>query len=286
MRSLSLVLSSSMARLARRRSAQRTLGMRMRSSAARIARIAIRTTTQSGKLTCDPMQNPDPATPRVTAPRRHDTVWNSIVTSAPSLETGQFPAIARSVRNRDIDDVRSNQTVDSFSDARLHERLQQSGVRYGQLKDELGCIGHVCAFFVIVRIRDAEERSWFQSKWSACSSLRRRPRLRVAPEVRCRCPLSERRGPRKLQTMPVCPFQTEAIPAPQLLRLDPRSSCRTVQPAPVGGFSISSQAGDVSCWRHKADMAAGAADVRFQEQGGLGAAAIARLARSEEHTSE
>jgi hypothetical protein len=29
---------------------------------------------------------------------------------------------------------------------------------------------------------------------------------------------------------------------------------------------------------HKADMAAGAADVRFQEQGGLGAAAIARLA--------
>jgi hypothetical protein len=78
--------------------------------------------------------------------------------------------------------------------------------------------------------------------------------------------------------MPVCPFQTEAIPAQQLLRLDPRSSCRTIQPASAGGFSISSQAGDVSCWRHKADMAAGAADVRFQEQGGLSAAAIARLA--------
>jgi hypothetical protein len=73
-----------MARLARRRSAQRTLGMRMRSSAARIARIAITTTTQSGKLTCEPMQNPDPAspaTPRAAAPRRHDTVWNSVVTS-------------------------------------------------------------------------------------------------------------------------------------------------------------------------------------------------------------
>jgi hypothetical protein len=54
------------------------------------------------------MQNPDPAspaTPRVAAPRRHDTVWNSIVTSVPSIETGRFPAIGRHVRNRDIDDV-------------------------------------------------------------------------------------------------------------------------------------------------------------------------------------
>jgi hypothetical protein len=60
------------------------------------------------------MQNPDPAspaTPRVAAPRRHDTVWNSIVTSVPSLETGRFPAINRHVRNRDIDDLRSNSGV-------------------------------------------------------------------------------------------------------------------------------------------------------------------------------
>jgi hypothetical protein len=55
------------------------------------------------------MQNPDPAMPRALAPRRHDTVWNSIVTSVPSLETGRFPAIGRYVRNRDIDDVRSKQ---------------------------------------------------------------------------------------------------------------------------------------------------------------------------------
>jgi len=58
------------------------------------------------------MQNPDPAllaTPRDAAPRRHDTVWNSIVTSAPSIGTGRFPAISRHVRNRDIDGVRSNQ---------------------------------------------------------------------------------------------------------------------------------------------------------------------------------
>jgi hypothetical protein len=54
------------------------------------------------------MQNPAPATPRVAAPRRHDTVWNSIVTSVPSIETGRFPAISRHVRNRDIDDIRSN----------------------------------------------------------------------------------------------------------------------------------------------------------------------------------
>jgi hypothetical protein len=95
--------------LARRRSAQRTLGMRMRSSAARIARIAITTTIQSGKLTCEPMQNPASATPRVAAPRRHDTAWNSTVTSAPSLETGRFPAINGHVRNRDINHVRSDQ---------------------------------------------------------------------------------------------------------------------------------------------------------------------------------
>jgi hypothetical protein len=60
------------------------------------------------------MQNPDPAsptTPRVAAPRHHDTVRNSIVTSVPSRETGRFPAIGRHVRNRDIDDVRSNQGV-------------------------------------------------------------------------------------------------------------------------------------------------------------------------------
>jgi len=55
------------------------------------------------------MQNPDPATQRVAAPRRHDTVWNSIVTSVSRIETGRFPAIGRSVRNRDINDVRSNQ---------------------------------------------------------------------------------------------------------------------------------------------------------------------------------
>jgi hypothetical protein len=70
----------------------------MRSSAARIARIAITMTTQSGKLTCEPMQNPDPAspaTPRVAAPRPHDTVRNSVVTSVPSIETGRFPAIGR-----------------------------------------------------------------------------------------------------------------------------------------------------------------------------------------------
>jgi len=57
------------------------------------------------------MQNPDPAspaTPRVAAPRRHDTVWNSIVTSVPGIGTGRFPAIGRHVRNRDIDGVRSN----------------------------------------------------------------------------------------------------------------------------------------------------------------------------------
>jgi len=57
------------------------------------------------------MQNPDPAspaTPRVAAPRRHDTVWNSTVTSVPSIGTGRFPAVGRYVRNRDIDDVGSN----------------------------------------------------------------------------------------------------------------------------------------------------------------------------------
>jgi hypothetical protein len=53
------------------------------------------------------MQNPAPATPRVAAPRRHDTVWNSV----PSIETGRFPAISRHVRNRDIDDLRSNSGV-------------------------------------------------------------------------------------------------------------------------------------------------------------------------------
>jgi hypothetical protein len=60
------------------------------------------------------MQNPDPAspaTPRVAAQRRHDTVWNSIVTSVPSFETGRFPAIGRNVRNCDIGDVRSNQVL-------------------------------------------------------------------------------------------------------------------------------------------------------------------------------
>jgi hypothetical protein len=58
------------------------------------------------------MQNPDPAspaTPRVAAPRRHDTVMNCTVTSVPSIETRRFPAIRRYVRKRDIDDVRSNQ---------------------------------------------------------------------------------------------------------------------------------------------------------------------------------
>jgi hypothetical protein len=54
------------------------------------------------------MQNPDPQAPRDAAPQRHDTVRNSIVTSAPSIETGRFPAIGRYVRNRDIDDIRSN----------------------------------------------------------------------------------------------------------------------------------------------------------------------------------
>jgi hypothetical protein len=60
------------------------------------------------------MQNPDPAspaTPRVAAPQRHDTVWNSVVTSVPGIETGRFPDIGRSVRNRDIDDGRSNSDV-------------------------------------------------------------------------------------------------------------------------------------------------------------------------------
>jgi hypothetical protein len=52
------------------------------------------------------MQNPDPAAP---ATPRHDTVWNSIVTSAPRIETSRFLAIGRHVRNRDIDGVRSNQ---------------------------------------------------------------------------------------------------------------------------------------------------------------------------------
>jgi hypothetical protein len=59
------------------------------------------------------MQNPDPQTPRDAAPRRHDTVWNSIVTSVPGTEIGRFPATSRRVRNRDIDDLRSNQPVDS-----------------------------------------------------------------------------------------------------------------------------------------------------------------------------
>jgi hypothetical protein len=45
---------------------------------------------------------------RVIARRHHDTVWNSIVTSISSMQAGVFPAIGRSVRNRDIDDVRSN----------------------------------------------------------------------------------------------------------------------------------------------------------------------------------
>jgi hypothetical protein len=49
--------------------------------------------------------------PRIAAPQRHDTVWNSIVTSVPGIETGRFPAISRYIRNRDIDDVRSNQGV-------------------------------------------------------------------------------------------------------------------------------------------------------------------------------
>jgi hypothetical protein len=53
------------------------------------------------------MQNPDPQAPRDAAPRRHDTVWNSVVTSVPSIETGRFPAISRQVRNRDIDDLSS-----------------------------------------------------------------------------------------------------------------------------------------------------------------------------------
>ena len=57
-------------------------------AAAEIARIVINRTTQSGKLICDPMQNLDPATSRVNAPRRHDTVWNSMVTSVPSRENG------------------------------------------------------------------------------------------------------------------------------------------------------------------------------------------------------
>jgi hypothetical protein len=54
------------------------------------------------------MQNPDPAAQRGAAPQRHDTVRDSIVTSVPSVETGRFPAIGRHVRNRDIDDIRSN----------------------------------------------------------------------------------------------------------------------------------------------------------------------------------
>jgi hypothetical protein len=56
------------------------------------------------------MQNPDPASPamRVIARRHHDTVWNSTVTSISSMQAGVFPAIGRSVRNRDIDGIRSN----------------------------------------------------------------------------------------------------------------------------------------------------------------------------------
>jgi hypothetical protein len=60
------------------------------------------------------MQNPDIA-PSALAARRHDTVWNSIVTSVLSIEIGRFPAIGRYVRNRDIDDVRSNQGTYSKS---------------------------------------------------------------------------------------------------------------------------------------------------------------------------
>jgi hypothetical protein len=56
------------------------------------------------------MQNPDP-TPRVGAPRRHDTGRNSIMTSVHRLDTGRFPAIGRHVRNRDINDVSSNSGV-------------------------------------------------------------------------------------------------------------------------------------------------------------------------------
>jgi hypothetical protein len=45
------------------------------------------------------------------ARRHHDTVWNSTVTSISSMQAGVFPAIGRSVRNRDIGGVRSNRVV-------------------------------------------------------------------------------------------------------------------------------------------------------------------------------
>jgi hypothetical protein len=65
--------------------------------------------------------------PRVAARRCHDTVWNSIVTSAPGIETGRFPAIGRSVRNRDIDDKGS-----------LFDHLVCMGPRTEQPKPEAG----------------------------------------------------------------------------------------------------------------------------------------------------
>jgi hypothetical protein len=87
--------------LARRRNAQRTLGIRMRSSAAEIARTDMTTASQSGKLTCDPIENLDPARrDDARGPRRHDTVFNSIVTSGPSLKTGLFPAVGISSQPR------------------------------------------------------------------------------------------------------------------------------------------------------------------------------------------
>jgi hypothetical protein len=72
------------------------------------------------------MQNPDPQAPRDAAPRRHDTVWNSIVTSVPSIETGRFRAISRHVRNRDIDDIRSNQVRTHKSS--IHKPKPEAGL--------------------------------------------------------------------------------------------------------------------------------------------------------------
>src|SRR3954468_17240097 len=83
MRSLRWVLSSSMARLARRRSAQRTPGTRIRSITARTARHATTMTAHSGTTICDPISTPHLAA-QVSRPDR----------DAPVIDQDYHPAAA------------------------------------------------------------------------------------------------------------------------------------------------------------------------------------------------
>jgi hypothetical protein len=48
------------------------------------------------------------------------------VTSVPNLETDRFPAISRHVRNRDIDDIRSNQVRNHKSS--IHKPKPEAGL--------------------------------------------------------------------------------------------------------------------------------------------------------------